>query len=780
MAAVLLLVVGAIQWSLSSNGLFAQEANLTASLNGVGSIELNLQENAGNKLRGVSLTDGLLSRDQLGGLIRNRNGISTTATNPLRVIPARDPLWQRQSPSQRLESEQRQKSEQRQELNQANNRFDSQYENAKYTNSQSFRDANVRPASYQEETSEPVTATPPPQAGFSVNQIKQRSSVAPEPTTDLPSAERLPSEPLSPEEPVVAATPQPKAAAPSMVPPSMAASAMAEPISEAKPGTSSHVDDQNAEHVEGADNLEGADSVKGEPKPDELLMYGPLPPPEMINRWQASDVVVQMSVDDLADQIQLKQKELENSITVDDDASKARLQQIASAANAIAAAKQNVSEEKNYQSQIAQLDTNMQSLSQQLDAPVDPLPVDTSLDVDAMQAVLKDLQVKLDEEESGKRRVQDRIEKRTERMEKIPVERIAQRQKMDQKHEEIQTHQAGGAEDLIELLVLRAAELQASTTIMLLDQEAKWHSLSRGLLPLQRDLHQKRIGRLKLETANWSNAINRRRQSDLETLIADTKRRVYQADPKLKALAERTAELAEARVELTEKIAEAGKEKTLVTNQFRKLETQRENLEKTIGLGSGGSSELIRVHQTLTRPYEGMARLRKLRMEQQKARISLLQLRRELEQFSDVEKYISDELKILNDVKIEKANTTLKAMAREAIEAQKEQIDELTGETEEYRDLLGGLIPQRESVLAEIKKTRTLVDKHALWTQSATPVGVEVLLKSRNGAEEFFAPSQWQALGQSVTNRITTRPYESVVGLLGLMIAFVVGRKLKG
>jgi hypothetical protein len=67
-----------------------------------------------------------------------------------------------------------------------------------------------------------------------------------------------------------------------------------------------------------------------------------------------------------------------------------------------------------------------------------------------------------------------------------------------------------------------------------------------------------------------------------------------------------------------------------------------------------------------------------------------------------------------------------------------------------------------------------------MWIQSSDPISLDVLQKSREGANEFFDPDQWRELRNSIVGRMRRRPYESAVGMCGLLIAFAVGRRFKG
>ena len=119
-------------------------------------------------------------------------------------------------------------------------------------------------------------------------------------------------------------------------------------------------------------------------------------------------------------------------------------------------------------------------------------------------------------------------------------------------------------------------------------------------------------------------------------------------------------------------------------------------------------------------------------------------------------------------------------MAEESIDNYRQQLLALVGDHEKVHSLLNDIKSRREETLRNIESTRKLIDAYALWVQDAAPVNIDLLNRSRLGAAEFFAPEQWQNLGQTVMTNVQQRPWRPAVGLLGLLAAFVIGRRFDG
>jgi hypothetical protein len=397
-----------------------------------------------------------------------------------------------------------------------------------------------------------------------------------------------------------------------------------------------------------------------------------------------------------------------------------------------------------------------------------------------MQTQLRNVQTKLDLEKIGDQKTQNKIKRRDERMAKIPVDRQQRLEQVNQLHEELLQKLALGTEDFVALLAIRAREISATTHIQKLEQESVWHDLSQEKLPLEKTIHQRQIQQLELELKSWNTVIANRKKAELEKQIQLAHQKAVESHPSLRELSDQTTLLTRARSELATKMGELQNELLIVSKQEDVVEKQRTDLETSIKeIGKEDSSGLlIQVHRNLIRPFEGMARIQEMESELRLSRGKVLKLRMEQEPLSHPETYISDTLDIHQDVVV--ADTTLTALAHEAIETHRQQLTALIGDNERYQNLLNEVLPSRKSLLVEIAATRKFVNTHALWVQSSDPVGLDVLQKSREGAKEFFAPDQWQDLGDSIVGRMKTRPYESAVGMLGLMVAFVVGRRFKG
>ena len=509
-------------------------------------------------------------------------------------------------------------------------------------------------------------------------------------------------------------------------------------------------------------------------------LIGPMPSFEMESHWGILDRLSETSIEDLQEVIAKRRSIVNSSITIDDESKKAIYEQIEIAETAIQQATSNIQSKADYQERMISLPADIERLRLAAKQTVEPTSADRTLPIESMQVTLRNLQTELDYENSNVKKIENQIQLRDKRMAAIPVERRQSRGHVTELHEELLQKQAQGTEAIEVLLALRARELEANTRIQQLDSEASWHDQSQEKLPLEKVIYQQKLQRLEKEVNVWNMAIANRQRSKLEEEIRLARQNAIDTHPALKEFSEETTKLAQARAKLADKTGALQNERLKVGKQETEVEDQYNRLEKSLREDGKAQSreQLIEVHRNLIRPYEGMARIQEIASEKTLTGGTITKLRAEYNKTNDPETFIREQLKIVRDEKV--ANTALIAMAEEAIETYRDQLTATIGDNEKYETLLNDLQQQREPLLKKIQETRELVDTHALWIQSADPFSVELITKSGQGAKEFFDYGQWRDLGDSIVNRVTHRPYECIVGMIGLLTAFVVGRRFKG
>lgn len=538
---------------------------------------------------------------------------------------------------------------------------------------------------------------------------------------------------------------------------------------------------EEAAAAEPANPVPQSDQPTSDEQPAPII--GPAPSPKMLERWAEMGMLVEIGVNKLLEEIEQRRTKINASIGFDNEGKTERLKHLEIAETAAHQANQHVSEKDKYQKDITSLDKNLDELRRKAKLPTEAPVLDESIPVDQIRTKLRNLQAELDLQKSNLRKIGDLIQHRDDRMTAIPSQRSESLNSVNVLHQELLQKQASGSNDFEELLSIRARELAASTQVQKLDEEAHWHDLSLEKLPLEKSIYQRNIQRLEQEINAWNDHFAKRKQLELEQQIAAARQKAWQTHPSLRAFSEETTELAQSRVKLAEQINKLQDEKLKVENQnqdvdqhLTRLEGHEESLQK--GGNEQSNNALIEVHRNLIRPWESMARIRILESKLIQNQGSKLKLTEQLDQISDPATFIREHLEITKDENV--ADTTLVAMAETAIESHRKQLVALVDDHEEVNGLLNQIKTSRESMLEEIAKTREFIDTYALWVQSADPLDMQVLHKSQEGAIKFFDNAEWDQLGKSIVGNVKRHPWEPAVGMVGLFVAFLVGRRFKG
>ena len=515
----------------------------------------------------------------------------------------------------------------------------------------------------------------------------------------------------------------------------------------------------------------------------EAPFMGPLPTPDLESQRKTMGMLVDFTVEQLVLEIGHRRSKLDDSLGIDDQLKNVRLKYLESAELASQKATQNISQRNALQNEITNFDNELDRLRQQTRTAPERPETDPNVSIDQLQIQLRNLQAELDHEKTSLRKVQDRIGQRDKRMSAIPAERLKSRNEVNDFHEQLLKKQASGTSEIEELLSIRAQELVSNTKVQLLDDEAHWHDLSREKLPLQKSIHQRNIQSLETIINDWNHQIAERKQSELELQIQVARQTALETHPALREFSLETSRLAQSRVDLAEVTQQLQNEKLSIEKQQHDIQQQLQHLEKHEEVfKNGGDSEsnqtLIEAHRNLISPWETMARIGQLEQELLANRGTKLALRKQLDEVADPQQFIQQRLNITQDEPV--ANTTLIAMAAESIDNYRQQLLALVGEHEKVHSLINDIKSRREETLKNIESTRKLIDAYALWVQDAAPLSIELIDESRLGAAEFFAPQQWKHLGQSVITSVEQRPWRPMVGLLGLLTTFAIGRRFKG
>ena len=365
------------------------------------------------------------------------------------------------------------------------------------------------------------------------------------------------------------------------------------------------------------------------------------------------------------------------------------------------------------------------------------------------------------------------------RLGEIPKDRAAARKQISEIKKQLKNEEIGNADTFV-MIRLRAEELEQEYRIESLDSESKLYELENRLLPMNDDLLAREIKILESEIETWNRAANQRRRQDLEAEAQLARDQVLEAAPSLQELAQLNVALTERRIKFTEQIRTATEEEIKVKESLNSVKSQHENVEKSIidnTLSQANGLLLVDIRRKMVRPFESHQRIRHINRELQQISLDRLLLNEKREGLSHPVEYAKDMLQDVHSPSI--SDSELLTMAVEIIESIRQQYDLLSADHHTYIDLLGKIVAEREELVSEIKATMEFVNQKSLWVQSAQPISVAQVAKSRYGLSKFFSPLEWTNLMGELTNRFVTRPHESAAGLIGLIALFTFSRRFK-
>lgn len=403
-----------------------------------------------------------------------------------------------------------------------------------------------------------------------------------------------------------------------------------------------------------------------------------------------------------------------------------------------------------------------------------------SATADELFAQLDQLRAELSERNERLREINKSELLQKKRMEKIPGERttansdlanISQQMK-DQEH---------GEENAYALVMLRSQQLELEYRIKALGSESKMHESENRLLPMRGDELAREIKTLELEIEAWNFAANEQRRNDIAEEVRLATLKAIEAAPALKTLANTNAQLIQRRAGFAEKIRLASEEDLEVQSELNVVKNHHETAEKSIVGSSYHEANgilMVDIRRQLPTPFRSRSRISEIETDLRKINIEQLELNESRRPLAHPYEYV--EARLAGVVSQTTSAEELKEMALGFVEGIRQQYDQLSSDYHDYSELLRKIVAERKELVNEIETTKKFVDEQTLWIQSAKSIGLDHLVKTRHGAQEFFDPAQWYSLLDCLTTRMCRRPHESAVGLMGLVGLFVVSRRFKG
>lgn len=532
---------------------------------------------------------------------------------------------------------------------------------------------------------------------------------------------------------------------------------------------------------------------------------------------ETSFVPDELTLEKLAAQIK-KQIELISEEQGDETLKNEQLKQL-NTANA------KIQEANNFQSVInvqkkfgESFESRLKELQDNLKAPTRsemPAPGTSS---EKLQLALQGKREELQENKTRLSENQRKAEFRDKRIDQLPADRTAAEEKLRKSQQDLTLldKQSDGTSNQFSTLILNAQEWAAKKEIEALDIEAPRQEESGKLLPLERSWLSQEIARLESDIQTLNTAYNEARKMEIDNqksaqanLLND---KAIMNDAGLSGWAHLNHQLAVERSSWTDGIKLAQTNSKELTAKLEEIDvslsTIRQATENELTTEAGIS--LVEQRRSLIMPWENQAQNRTIQSKLNDIRLKKLGWQEDRQKISSVDLTVEqllpentleslalrlveskfgpanrlDERARRNLVAQEKQS--LKSLARELVESRIKLLDDLNEDYEVYNKELIEEKNERLELINKITEMRKLIDKKALWIQSANalwedPVGRDKsdLIKSFEGFASFSQPSKWQSFVENATQRLTRRPSESALAGLILISLFVVSHRLR-
>lgn len=302
------------------------------------------------------------------------------------------------------------------------------------------------------------------------------------------------------------------------------------------------------------------------------------------------------------------------------------------------------------------------------------------------------------------------------------------------------------------------------------------------LAPLQRDLAKRDVDYAEKEAAGWQKFLADSRKSDSDRQARKARRQLQDADPALKSLAARNAELAERRETLVALIEATGSEVQQATLAAKKVSEDYDKMAKKVE--KAGNSTTIglllrRQRDQLPVLKECRERLRFVNSETPVVHLSLLNLQDEQELLDDRDAIVAGVIARLDDSTRSYDDAYFAQMVGELLTSKEELLDKLIHDHDEYLKLLGELEVVQQELIAGTRQSQEFIDERVLWIRSSDPIGLVHFGQAWVELQDLGQPGQWLAVVAAAKNRVVRKPLLAILALLVVALMLLCRRRFR-
>lgn len=323
-----------------------------------------------------------------------------------------------------------------------------------------------------------------------------------------------------------------------------------------------------------------------------------------------------------------------------------------------------------------------------------------------------------------------------------------------------------------------AAERRATDAeIAALESERESYDARQGLLPLRLDLAARVVEESEAAVTRWQEIVGRRRAADAEREVLELEQRQRRAAAQAEALqeyAERTRDLAEARVSLSQRISTANQQATDTRARLAELRTESAEIRRR--LAERGLSRVT--GRLLRRVYESLPPARALRADLSETSRDLLQAESDLIEYEDQRSAVGDISAVARDL-VEQVDppasdrSIIENYARELAAERRAALDELLSDTTRLIGAVFELEDVQRGLLDDTNDFRNYAGERILWVRSIPAVGMPKPGRLAKAVAWYFDGDSWSESLSVVGGHHRTHAPEAILSVL-LVIAMLV------
>lgn len=309
-------------------------------------------------------------------------------------------------------------------------------------------------------------------------------------------------------------------------------------------------------------------------------------------------------------------------------------------------------------------------------------------------------------------------------------------------------------------------------------ESAKYDAIAE-LLVAQRDLAKRACNAAEMVATQWTTIVTDFRKRESDRQADEARLQLRNADPALRTLAERNAELAKMRQALADDMADIAEQLTLTTKQVSILDSQLDKAEQRVrraGHSATVGLMLRRYRSELPGRTDWESRQAKIETEMPRANLAIIQIEEDREALADVHAVVETSTRHAREpLKKEK----LQQAAYEIVQSQLKLLDQLDADLNTYLEDLSELEVLNGNLQRQVQASRSFINEHVLWIRSAEPIGKQDFANTGRALISLSKPGQWVALAKHGGVDALQRPLTGVLVILVVVTIIISQSRLR-